>query len=330
MIERAAVIGDGAMGTVCAALLATNGLTVRLWGRSAERAAHINAHRVNERYVPGMVLNALITAGADMSWALQDAEVVVSAIPCQHTRRVWSSWPHRLASTVPIVSVTKGIEIDTLMRPSEVLNSACGDGAVALLSGPSIAHEVARGLPATVVAACDDSTVAGVVQSVFSTDTFRVYTNSDLLGVELAAAMKNVIAIAAGVLDGLALGDNAKASLITRGLVEIVRLGVAMGARVETFAGLAGVGDLVTTCISPYGRNRTAGQHIGEGMAVPDVVAATPSVIEGIPTTQSVMALAQRYGVDMPITAAVGSVLFDGVAPAAALHGLMTRELKPE
>jgi len=199
-----------------------------------------------------------------------------------------------------------------------------------VLSGPSIALEIARFLPATVVVACVSKEVARLVQSVLSTSAFRVYTNPDILGVELAGALKNVIAIAAGILDGLRAGDNAKAALLTRGLVEITRLGVALGARQQTFVGLAGVGDLVTTCVSPLGRNRSAGERIGRGVGVEDVIRESPSVVEGIPTTRAVLALAARYKIEMPITAAVHAVLFEDKPPLDAITELMNRPPKAE
>ncbi len=328
MIKRAAVIGDGAMGTVCAVLLARNGVDVRMWGRNAARTAALNATRENTTYLAGCPLPENITAGTDPAWPFEGAELVISAIPCQHMRGVWEQMSCFLSA--PAISVAKGIEVDTLSRPTEILAQVCGEQVYGILSGPSIAHEVARDLPASVVVACPDAGVSANAQEALSTATFRVYTNDDLVGVELAAALKNVVALAAGIIDGLRLGDNAKAALVARGLAEISRLGLAMGARAETFAGLAGVGDLVTTCISPHGRNRTAGQHIGEGKTPQAVIDETPSVIEGIPTTRSVMALAARCAVEMPITSAIAAVLFDGVSPQEAVRALMTRELKSE
>lgn len=330
MIGRVAIVGDGAMGTLCALLLGGKGMDVHLWGRDPGRTRLINTDRQNRRYLPGYRLPDCVTASDDPSACFAGCDLVISAIPCQHLRGTWTRLAAYLPPGSPVVSVTKGIEVDTLLRPTQVLREICGPRPYAVLSGPSIAGEVAAGLPATVVLAGDDPALAAAVQAALNTAHFRVYTNDDLIGVELAAAMKNVIALAAGIIDGLRLGDNAKASLITRGLVEIKRLGVALGARPETFSGLAGVGDLITTCISPSGRNRTAGQKIGQGMSASDVVASTPSVIEGIPTTRSVVALARVHGVEMPITEAVFAVLFAGQAPADALHGLMTRELKPE
>jgi glycerol-3-phosphate dehydrogenase (NAD(P)+) len=241
----------------------------------------------------------------------------------------------RLAPHVPrgaaICSITKGIENETLLRPTEILNDVLGDAvSVATLSGPCIAPEVAARRPATVVTASADARLCEQVQRLFSTPWFRVYTNDDLIGVELAAATKNVIALAAGVIDGLEAGDNAKAALVTRGLVEIGRLGDALGAKKETFAGLAGLGDLVTTCISPVGRNRSTGERLGRGETLDVILASQASVVEGVATTQSVTALAAKLSVEMPITAAVHAVLFEGKNPRDAITELMTRQLRSE
>lgn len=330
MIHRATVIGSGEMGTLCAVLLANNGIRVRLWGRDAKQTSLIDHDRENRRYLPGVRLADSIRAGSEPAWSFEQTEMVVTAVPCQFMRNVWQELEPHISAGVPIVSVTKGIENETGLRPTEILEQVCGERCYGVLSGPCIAHEVAQNLPATVVVACHDLQFARTAQEAFNAETFRVYTNEDVLGVELAAALKNVIAVAAGINDGLKLGDNAKASLVTRGLVEITRLGLAMGAKAETFAGLAGVGDLITTCISPFGRNRTAGERIGAGEPVEEVIASMPSVIEGIPTTRSVLDLAKKHGVEMPITEAVGAVLFEGVPPARAVRELMTRRLKAE
>jgi glycerol-3-phosphate dehydrogenase (NAD(P)+) len=267
--------------------------------------------------------------------------MVLNAIPTQYMRSVWERLKPHLPQGLPIVSVAKGIEIDSLLRPTQVIGDVLvgikqspvrrpDDSPLCVLSGPNIAAEIARYLPGTAVAACDDEQLAQRVQQAFSTDWFRVYTNNDMIGVELAGAVKNVIAIAAGIIDGLTAGNNAKAALVTRGLVEITRLGVAMGAREETFIGLAGVGDLITTCVSPEGRNRTVGEQIGRGRKLDEVLAAMSSVAEGVPTTRAVRELARRYHVNMPITDAVHAVLFEGKDVLNALTELMTRDPKPE
>ena len=329
-IETATVIGDGAMGTVCGLLLASKGIDVRMWSAFAEQAAEIERDRENRRFLPGHKLPANVSVTTDAAKAMAGAELVVNAVPCQYIRGVWEQIAVHCPAQVRVVSVAKGIEIETLLRPTQIISELVGRATVAVLSGPSIAPEVAAGLPATVVAASDDVEFAEVAQVAFNTAHFRVYTNTDLIGVELAGATKNVIALAAGIIDGIGAGDNAKAALLTRGLVEITRLGVAMGAHADTFKGLAGVGDLITTCASPVGRNRSAGECIGRGMPVAEVLAASESVIEGIPTTKSVLSLAHQCRVEMPITSAVYSVLFEHSSPAEAIDKLMSRQLKAE
>ena len=269
------------------------------------------------------------------------ATIILSAVPTQYMRSVWTRLKPNVPCDVPVVSVAKGIENHTLLRPTQVIaeviggriaakGGAAADAPLVALSGPNIAAELARYLPATAVAASNDDDVARRVQSTFSTQWFRVYTNTDVIGVELAGAMKNIIAIAAGIIDGLGAGNNAKAALVTRGLVEITRLGVAMGAQAETFKGLAGIGDLITTCVSPEGRNRTVGERIGKGKKLDEVLGAMDSVAEGVPTTKSVRELAVRYRVEMPITEAVYAVLFENKDVLQALTELMTRDPKPE
>lgn len=330
-----AVIGDGAMGTICSTMLGENGRRVRLWSAFAEQAEDLARTRENRRFLPGVRLHdAVEVTGAD-DRALAGAEMAISAVPTQYIRPVWRRLKRFCPPDLPICSAAKGIENDTLLRPTEVVRSVLdGPGAalrpVAALSGPSIAPEVARRLPATVVVASDDAPTAEAVQRLLSRPYFRVYTNEDLVGVEIAGATKNVIAIAAGILDGLAAGDNAKAALVARGLAEIARLGCALGARADTFAGLAGLGDLVTTCISPVGRNRSFGEAVGRGKSMAEALAGTQSVVEGVATTRSVVALADRLGVEMPITQAVHDVLFAGQAPADAIADLMSRPLKAE
>lgn len=330
MLTKATVVGGGAMGTMMAQILATNGVHVALLVRDDRRAQELVLSRENRRYLPGMRLAERIFPTADPRRALQNTEFIIAAIPCQHLRAVWSDLVGHAPPGIAICSVVKGIEQDHLARPSEILHTTTSQNPVAVLSGPSIAPEMARCLPTTVVVAASDPDVAALAQSALATSWFRVYTSSDVLGVELAGALKNVIALAAGILDGLHAGDNAKAALLTRGLVEITRLGVAMGARPETFVGLAGVGDLITTCVSPLGRNRTAGERIGRGESAEQVITSSPSVVEGIPTTRAVMDLAQRLRVEMPITDAVFHVLFCQKSPLTAITELMNRPLKAE
>jgi glycerol-3-phosphate dehydrogenase (NAD(P)+) len=330
MVDRVAIIGDGQMATVTALILAEKGIRARVWSVFRDNIEAIQTTRENRRYLPGVRIPDAVHFTADAGRALDGADLVVSAIPCQFMRRVWEQLRPQAPRDVPYVSVAKGIENETLLRPTQIIQDVLGGVAVAALSGPSIARELAQRLPATVVAAAESPDLAEEVQQTFATQWFRVYSNTDLLGVELAGASKNVIALAAGIIDGLNAGDNAKAALLARGLAEITRLGEAMGARRETFFGLAGLGDLVTTCISPLGRNRSAGEAIGRGQSMDEVIAATPSVIEGIPTARSVRSLAMRRAVDMPITEAVYEVLFEGKDALQALTELMVRDLKSE
>ena len=329
-IPRATVIGDGAMGTLCALLLARNGTDVALWGRSDEHVAELDRARENKRYLPGHRFPDNVRPGSDAAAAFDGAAAIVSAVPCQYMRGIWKCLSDCVPHNVPIVSVAKGIEVGTLQRPTDIIRDCIGGGSLACLSGPSIAPEIADQKPASVVVAADDPDFAELIQVGFSTNYFRVYTSDDLLGVELAGAVKNVVAIAAGICDGIDGGDNGKAALVTRGLVEITRLGTAMGALPDTFRGLAGVGDLITTCVSKIGRNRSAGECIGKGMTADEVIASTPSVIEGIPTTRSVLELAAKHNVEMPIVSGVASVLFEGRSPAEAIEALMTRPLRGE
>jgi glycerol-3-phosphate dehydrogenase (NAD(P)+) len=329
-LQRATVIGDGAMGTVCALVLAENGVRVRLWSNFPDHARTLAAERENHRFLPGHPFPSSISIHSEPDEAFDGAELIVSAVPCQFIRGVWSRLRDAYPGDVPVVAVSKGIEIDTLLVSTQILPDVIGPLPVGALSGPSIAPELANHQPCAVVAASADNGLAELVQRAFSNHYLRVYASRDLVGVEIAGAAKNVIALAAGIVDGIGAGCNAKAALLTRGVVEIARLGHALGASPATFQGLAGVGDLVTTCISPVGRNRSAGERIGRGMKTAEVIAATHSVIEGIPTTGAMLKLAARHQVEMPITAAVATVLADEVSPQEAINRLMTRELKVE
>jgi len=331
MFKSVSIIGDGAMGTVMAMLLAERSVEVRVWGHDPAQLAHIARQRENIYFLPGHKIPASVGFEPDDRLIMLDTQLLVNAVPCQYIRPIWQRLRPHLVRGLPIVSVTKGIENHTLMRPTEILADVLGDGiATAVISGPTIAAELARHLPATACVASTDQDLAKAIQHTISTDWFRVYTNRDVIGVELAGACKNVIAIAAGIIDGVEAGDNAKAALLARGLAEITRLGLACGARPETFAGLAGLGDLVTTCISPLGRNRSFGERIGKGMTLDQALAATRSVVEGVSTCRSVVELARRRQVEMPITSAVYQVLFERKPVRQAIHELMCRQLKPE
>ncbi|MCU0915815.1 MAG: NAD(P)-dependent glycerol-3-phosphate dehydrogenase [Planctomycetes bacterium] len=326
-----AIIGDGGMGSVLSILLCEKGIHTRMWGHDAGQLAEIEHRRENGRFLPGYRLPDSLVFEPRDDRATADAELIVSAVPCQFMRGTWKRLARWVPEGVPVVSVAKGIENDTLLRPTQILGDVLGKArSLAALSGPTIADELARRLPATACVATEDQTLARKVQYTLTCPWLRVYTNTDLIGVELAGAMKNVIAIAAGIIDGVGAGDNAKAALLARGLAEITRLGLAMGACEPTFAGLTGLGDLVTTCISPTGRNRSFGERIGRGRTMDEALHATESVVEGVATCKSVMALAVRHGVEMPITQAVYAVLFEGQRVRTAIEHLMSRRLKPE
>ena len=320
---RTQVIGAGSFGLALSRLLALNGHAVQLW--CFYGGEHLRETRQNPEYLPGVLLPESVEVSAELD---PDADLVVLAVPSHALRDALGSLV--LPRKAIRVSVVKGIENGTLCRMSEVVAAVSPGAPVVALSGPSHAEEVARDLPASVVVAGTDQDACVQVQDAFRSETFRVYTSPDLIGVELGGALKNVIAIAAGACDGFDLGDNAKAALITRGLAEIARLGVALGADPLTFAGLSGMGDLIVTCGSRHSRNRAVGEQIARGKTLDEILAATTMVAEGIRTTQSAQALSQREGIAMPITNAVYQVLFEGAPAKAAIAELMLREAKPE
>ena len=331
MIKRAAIIGDGAMGTLSAMLLAQNGWRVRMWSAFEEHARDIRRERENKRFLSGFRLPDGFAVSTDAREVCEGADLVVIAVPTQHLRNVLERVKAALPEGALYVSVVKGIERETLLRPSQVIEAVVGPKRLAVLSGPCLSREVAAGLPATVVVASADPKDAEAARNAFATPHFRIYTNDDLVGVELGGALKNITAIAAGICDGLELGSNAKAALVTRGLVEMTRLGAALGARAETFAGLAGLGDLVTTCASSLSRNHHVGEEIGRGRRLQEVLAEMGRVEpEGVETTRSVVALAAKHGVEMPITQEVYAVLFEGKPAPDALADLMSRRPKAE
>lgn len=334
MFKNISIIGDGGMGTVLAILLAEKKIPVRLWGYDAPQLHQIAAGRENVKFLPGHKLPDAIIFEPDDKKIFVDADLLISAVPCQFMRSVWTRLKKYTPENVPVCSVTKGIENKTLLRPTQIIADCIGPDAshrLAALSGPTIADELARRLPATACVASPDNRLAERIQLTLSIPWFRIYTNTDIVGVELAGAMKNIVAIAAGIIDGIGAGDNAKAALLCRGLAEISHLGVAMGASPQTFAGLTGLGDLVTTCISPKGRNRSFGERIGKGQSPALAESATESVIEGIATCQSVVdGLLKQFKVEMPITEAVYDVIFRNKSVRSAINDLMTRQLKSE
>jgi glycerol-3-phosphate dehydrogenase (NAD(P)+) len=331
-MTRCAVFGTGSWGTAFAMVLADAGCEVRLWGRRAELAQAVNERRENPDYLAGITLPAGITATTDAAEAADGADFVVLAVPSQSLRENLTAWAKDLPSDAVLVSLMKGVELGTGLRMSEVVAEVTGAGPerIAVVSGPNLAKEIALRQPAASVVACADEEVAKRLQAACHTPYFRPYTITDVVGCELGGACKNVIGLAVGVADGMGLGDNAKASLITRGLAETSRLGAAMGADAHTFAGLAGMGDLVATCTSPLSRNRTFGENLGRGMGLDEVVKITKQVAEGVKSCESVQLLAQRYGVEMPITDTVVSIVHDGKSPLVAVKELMSRSAKAE
>jgi glycerol-3-phosphate dehydrogenase (NAD(P)+) len=327
------VIGAGAFGTALATVLAQNGNNVRLWTRSREHAAAIEAQRENAAYLPGVVLAPAIEATADLEWALAGAERVVCAIPVQATRAVMQSAAPFLPSQVPIVSVAKGIENTTLLTVTELLEDCLPEvhhPYLAALSGPSFAEELARRMPTAVTIASHREKIATLWQSAFQTDTFRLYTSGDVVGVQLGGALKNVIAIAAGISDGLGFGHNARAALVTRGLAEMTRLAMAKGANPLTLSGLSGIGDLMLTCTSELSRNRRVGFELGKGKPLRTVLKETRQIAEGVKTAESARGLARKLGVELPICEQVCAVASEGKNPRAAFIELMRRLPKPE
>ncbi|UKY52897.1 NAD(P)H-dependent glycerol-3-phosphate dehydrogenase [Streptomyces inhibens] len=331
-MTRCAVYGTGSWGTTFAMVLADAGCEVTLWGRRAALVDAINNGRTNPDYLPGVELPASVRATTDPAEAAQGAEFTVLAVPSQTLRGNLAEWAPLLPADTILVSLMKGVELGTAKRMSEVIEEVAKAPAerVAVLTGPNLAKEVAARQPAAAVVACADESVARRLQAACHTSYFRPYTNTDVVGCELGGAVKNVIALAVGIATGMGLGDNAKASLITRGLAETTRLGLAMGADAHTFAGLAGMGDLVATCSSPLSRNNTFGTNLGRGMTLEETIAVTKQTAEGVKSCESVLDLARRHGVDMPLTETVVDIVHEGKPPMVALKELMSRSAKSE
>ncbi len=333
MSSRIAVLGAGSWGTALAIASAHNGHDVRLWARRADAADAIRQSRRNEPYLPGAEIPDGVTVTSDLDAGIDRADVWLVAVPSQTVRAVLAPLAERVGEEITVVSVAKGIENETLLTTSAVLRdvltgrtrtgSACSTGQATPRRSPSVGPRPSSPLS-------QDLNVAAQVQALFMRPSLRVYTNADVLGVEIGGSVKNVMAVAAGMSDGLGLGDNAKAALVTRGLAEITRLGTALGARPETFAGLAGLGDLVVTCFSQHSRNRGFGERVGRGETAGEALGHSTMVVEGVRTTESVRQLAQRHGVEMPITEAVYAILFQGMDPADAVGHLMERDATVE
>ena len=328
MKKQIAILGDGGWGTTVAILLSKKGYDVTLWGAFPEYTETLRKKRVNEKFLPGVEIPEEISLTSDIKDVSKKA-IAVTCIPSKYLRQVISGFKGNFTCE-RIVSLTKGIEVATLKTSSEVIAEVLGTKNIAALSGPSISFEVVRGLPATVVAASKDESFAKDVQNIFTTDSFRVYNSNDIKGVEIGGALKNIIAIAAGISDGMGFGVNTKSAILTRGLVEIVRLGEKLGARKETFFGLSGLGDLATTCMSGHSRNRWLGEEIGKGKKLKSILGETEMIVEGVTTTKSAYELAKKHKVEMPITEKIYEVLYEDKDPKKAVGELMGRSLKPE
>jgi len=327
---RIAIFGDGGWGTTLAVLLAKKGYTVTLWGVFTDYTLEMKKTRYNPKFLPGIKIPREIIITSNIKSAGIDKDIIVLAIPSEYTRAILKKIAGNFNKNTIFLSVTKGIETGTSKRISEVIHAELGPVKLAVLSGPTIAAEVAKEVPTAAVVSSTDKQIRKIIQTVFSTKRFRLYTNADVIGVELGGSLKNVIAIACGVADGLGFGTNTKAAILTRGIAEIARLGKAMGAKLETFSGISGLGDLVTTCISKQSRNRNLGELIGKNGGFRKADRNMQMVAEGVPTAKSAYALSLKYKVDMPIVKEVYSLLYKGKSPAQAVNDLMTRKSKDE
>jgi len=324
-----AVLGGGSWGTTVAALVTRNAPVI-LWARNPATVAEINTRHTNEVYLPGAVLPEKLVATNDLGDAVRHADVVVMGIPSQNFRQVLLEVKQNIRAWVPVISLTKGLELDTHMRMTEIINEVLPGHPVGVLTGPNLAREIMAGQAAAAVIAMQDPIIVQELQTVFKSGLFRIYTNTDVIGCELGGVLKNIIAIAVGMGDGQGAGDNTRAGLITRGLAEITRLGVAMGGRPETFAGLAGMGDMIATCTSPQSRNRHVGIQLGLGRNMQDIISEMVMVAEGAKSAPAVMALAEQYGVEMPIARDVYRVLSGDATASRAFRGLLRVEAGAE
>jgi glycerol-3-phosphate dehydrogenase (NAD(P)+) len=323
------VIGAGSWGTTLACLLSDKGYDVTLWVHEKELAEEINNTRINRIYLPDIILPDTLTVTYSIDVTVKKARYIVNAVPAQFTRAVFKEALPYIPDQTIIISASKGIERGTLLTVSSILKELSAH-PVAVLSGPSFAKEVIKKMPAAVTLAAEDKNIGYMLQEVFSLNNFRVYTHDDIIGVEIGGALKNVMAIAAGISDSLGLGNNARASLITRGLAEMTRLGIAMGAKERTFSGLSGIGDLVLTCTSPLSRNYTVGAKLGQGIKLKDILNQTKSVAEGVATAESAYDLSKKYNIEMPIVEQVYKVINEDKDPVLAVKDLMERSLKTE
>lgn len=330
MYTKIGILGGGSWGTALSMLLAQREFEVHIWVRSYLQAEEINIHRTNAKYLPGISIPGNIKVSTIAKDVVRDSEIILLAVPTNSIREVLESIGDVVKSEQVFVNVAKGIEMRSMKRISEIVAEYYPNNGFAVLSGPSHAEEVSREIPTTVVSASRSKEVAELVQDVFSSPTFRVYTNPDVIGVELGGALKNIIALGAGISDGLGYGDNTKAALMTRGIYEMSKLGVALGAEADTFSGLSGIGDLIVTCTSMHSRNRRAGILIGKGYTMAQAVEEIGMVVEGIKTTEAAYNLSKSLGIEMPITKEIYNVLYNGADVRKSVQKLMGREKKHE
>ena len=329
-MAKVSVLGSGSWGTAMAMCLANNGHDILLWARNEEAVNELSKTHINQKYLPDVVLPENIKYTSDIALCGSDADVIIVATPSHTVRQVCNSIAPFIKEGQIIVSISKGFDAEKYNRLSQVIREEIPNCIVAAMSGPSHAEEVVKKLPTTNVVACEDIEVAKYIQRIFNSEHFRIYTTDDIIGVELGGALKNVIALCAGISDGLGYGDNTKAALMTRGMAEIIRLGVAMGARYETFTGLSGIGDLIVTCTSMHSRNRCAGILIGQGKTPEEAQREVKMVVEGVKTAKAVNCLAKKYDVEMPISKTAYDVLFNGKSVRDSVSALMNRAMKSE
>ncbi len=330
MKKTIGIVGAGSWGTALAVLLANNGHDVTVWSYNSSEVLELSHSFENKRKLPGVIIPSSVSFTDDVAFAVKSKDVVITVVPSIHIKNTAKLIAPYISEEQVIVNASKGIDSKTLMTISEQIQTEIPNVQVAVLSGPSHAEEVGKGLPTTCVIGANSECVAKSLQEIFMSDVFRVYTSTDIVGIEVGASLKNVIALAAGIADGLGYGDNTKAALITRGIAEITRLGVKMGGKPETFAGLAGIGDLIVTCASQHSRNRRAGVLIGQGYSAEDAMKEVNMVVEGVYSARAALALARKYGESMPIVEQINEVLFNNKNPEVAVKELMLRDCRPE
>ena len=329
-MAKIGVIGAGSWGIALSVLLSNNGHNVKVWSIIEEEIKMLNEHREHKEKLPGVILSEKITFTTDLKEAVEGMDLLVMAVPSPFVRKTAADMKAFVGEGQIIVNVAKGIEETTLMTLSQIIEEEVPQAEVTVLSGPSHAEEVGRGIPTTIVVGAKDKKTAEFIQNIFMSEVFRVYISPDVLGIELGAALKNVVALAAGIADGLGYGDNTKAALITRGIAEIGRLGMAMGGKFETFCGLSGIGDLIVTCASMHSRNRRAGILLGQGKTMDEAMAEVKMVVEGVYSAKAALGLSKKYGVQLPIIEQVNQVLFENKPASETMKDLMTRDKKSE